>query len=413
LREVLLRIESGWSPVCEPREPGGAEWGVLGLGAVTSGTFLASEAKKLPPSLRPREALEIKPCDVLIARANGSKRLVGAGVVVPANSRRRLIFPDLMYRLIPDPGVLDPHYLGVVVAAPLFRRQVDSAMRSTSGQFKISKADLGEFVVPVPALAEQRRIVEVLETLGEQERAIEAAVSKLRTARRGALMSLMPSVAATEPAEGVVRAPLKDCVPAVEYGISAALSGEPIGTPVLRMNNLRDGRVVVDDLRYLPGAVPGHLRLRGGDVLFNRTNSIDHVGKSALWRGELPEATFASYLVRLVPDRRKLVPGYLVEWLQHPLVRQRVRAIATVAVQQVNVNPTRLRALEIDTPVDLSLQRRVVATLAAFDMRIEEQRREQLKLRELKVGLTDDLLNGSRRVSYRPSKRGVVGADVS
>jgi hypothetical protein len=44
------------------------------------------------------------------------------------------------------------------------------------------------------------------------------------------------------------------------------------------------------------------------------------------------------------------------------------------------------------------MQRRVVETLAAFDVCIEEQRREQIKLRELKVGLTDDLLNGTRLV---------------
>ncbi|MFD9978968.1 hypothetical protein ACFWZJ_01120 [Streptomyces massasporeus] len=336
------------------------------------------------------------PNDVLVARANGSKRLVGVGVVVPGNVRGRLIFPDLVYRLIPDPGMLDPRYLGVIVGAPAFRRQVESAMRSTSGQFKISKADLGTFVVPVPALAEQRRVVEVLDALVEQERAIEATIAKLRTARHGALMSLMPFVAAAEPGEGFVRGPLKDYVPAVEYGVSAALSSEPNGAPVLRMNNLLDGRVVVDDLRYLPGATPTRLRLRNGDVLFNRTNSIDHVGKSALWREELPEATFASYLVRLVPDREKLLPGYLVEWLQHPLVRQRVRAIATVAVQQVNVNPTRLRELQIDVPTDLGLQSTVVDTLAAFDTRIEEHRREQTKLRKLGAGLVDDLLKGSR-----------------
>jgi type I restriction enzyme S subunit len=304
---------------------------------------LGAEAKKLPSSLPPRQVLEVQPRDVLIARANGSKRLVGVGVVVPDRSRGRLIFPDLMYRLVPDPKLIDPLYLGLVLAAPLFRRQVESAMRSTSGQFKISKADLQGFVVPVPDIPQQRRIVEVAAALSEQERTIEAAIAKLQTVRRGALMSLMPSVAAAAPTDGFARGPLKDFVPAVEYGISTALTAEPFGTPVLRMNNIRDGHVVVDDLRYLPGAAPANLRLRSGDVLFNRTNSIDHVGKSALWRAELPEATFASYLVRLVPDRQKLLPGYLVEWLQHPLVRQRVRAIATVAVQQVNLISTCLQ----------------------------------------------------------------------
>lgn len=161
---------------------------------------------------------------------------------------------------------------------------------------------------------------------------------------------------------------------------------------MLRMNNIRDGRMEVNDLRFCPTVVPERFVLRRGDVLFNRTNSIEHVGKAAVWRGELAEAAFASYLVRLNINREKILPEYLVEWLAHPLIRQRVKAISTVAVQQVNVNPTRLRELEIDFPVDLEEQRRIVRSLAACDDRIRHEEEELAKLRQLKVGLTDDLL---------------------
>ncbi|MCF2538160.1 restriction endonuclease subunit S [Streptomyces sp. FB2] len=172
-------------------------------------------------------------------------------------------------------------------------------------------------------------------------------------------------------AKGWLRVPLNDVVMSVEYGISQPLISEPAGLPVLRMNNLQDGRPEVSDLRYCPGRVPERLYLRRGDVLFNRTNSIDLVGKSALWMDELPAASFASYLVRLNPDKERVLPEYLVEWLQYPVTRQRVRAIATVAVQQVNVNPMRLRQLEIDFPECLSEQRRIVEALAAI---AEEER---------------------------------------
>jgi type I restriction enzyme S subunit len=146
-------------------------------------------------------------------------------------------------------------------------------------------------------------------------------------------------------------------------------------------------------------SVPGRLLLQRQDVLFNRTNSIDHVGKAAMWRDELPGATFASYLVRLIPDLRCLTPEYLVEWLMHPQVRQRVRSISTVAVQQVNVNPSRLRELEIDLPVDLAEQRRIIATLETCDEQIRRESEELNKLRELRQGLVDDLLSGRVRAS--------------
>src|SRR5262249_50638672 len=129
-------------------------------------------------------------------------------------------------------------------------------------------------------------------------------------------------------------------------------------------------------------------------VLFNRTNSIDHIGKSCMWREEIPRATFASYLVRVNPDSSRLIPEYLVEWLMHPLTRQKVRSISTVAVQQVNVNPTRLRELEIDMPVMLSDQRRIVDRLLACDAQVEVERAELVKLGKLKQGIVDDQLSG-------------------
>ncbi|MFE1174967.1 hypothetical protein [Streptomyces sp. NPDC058773] len=262
---------------------------------------------------------------------------------------------------------------------------------------KISAAMVTGLKVPFFSLGSQRRIVEVLDEAAEAERATEATREKLRTVRTGILTAAMQSVTAVQPAPGWVRMPLKEVVPSVEYGISEALNQDSRGVPTLRMNNLRDGLPELRDLRYCPTPVRAKLLLQPGDVLFNRTNSIDHVGRAGIWNGELPEATFASYLVRLNPDTSRLTPEYLVEWLLHPVVRQRVKSIATVAVQQVNVNPSRLRELSIDLPENLDEQRRLTAGLAACDRRIAQENDELSKLRTLKQGLADDLLSGSMR----------------
>lgn len=243
-------------------------------------------------------------------------------------------------------------------------------------------------------LEEQRRIVELLDALSEAESSIKQTIAKVREVRRGLLLASMISIGRTGSFHGWVRVPLKAVVPSTDYGISEALVSDPQGMPVLRMNNIRDGQVDASELRYCPTSVPDRLVLRRGDVLFNRTNSIEHVGKAAMWADDLPKATFASYLVRLNPDLRQITPEYLVEWLQHPLIRQRVKAISTVAVQQVNVNPTRLRDLEIDLPVSLDEQRRIVNLLAACDDRIRREEEELAKLRQVKIGLADDLLAG-------------------
>src|SRR4051812_14070608 len=86
-----------------------------------------------------------------------------------------------------------------------------------------------------------------------------------------------------------------------QYGSSAKTNEDPSGVPVLRMGNLQDGVLDLTDLKYLPtnhSEFP-NLLLRTGDLLFNRTNSFELVGKSAVY-GSLPSpCSYASYLFAL------------------------------------------------------------------------------------------------------------------
>jgi type I restriction enzyme, S subunit len=398
LAEVLDRLEVGIASVGPETPPGNGEWGVIRLGAVTSGKFVPGQAKRLPDSVAPRPSLEISQGDVLLVRVNGSPDLVGS-ICIVARTPPRLMLSDLVMRLVPNPGVMDSAFLGMVLSSRHVRRQIVTKFRGTSGQFQLPQSELKSVLIRCPPTSEQRRIVDVLDSVTAMERRIEASIAKLRDVRRGALQASMESLAREKPAAGWARMPLKDVVPSAEYGVSEALDKDARGVPVLRMNNIQGGRVDVDELRYCPVPVPAKLFLRCGDVLFNRTNSMEHIGKAAMWRDELSSATFASYLVRLIPDLQRVIPEYLVEWLMHPLVRQRVRSISTVAVQQVNVNPSRLRELEIDLPTDLAEQRRIVAALEACDEQIGRENEELNKLRELKQGIVDDLLSGRVEVS--------------
>ncbi|AWK08748.1 hypothetical protein DDQ41_07240 [Streptomyces spongiicola] len=298
-----------------------------------------------------------------------------------------------MYPLKPGREIV-AGFLVAVLLSENFSRYVES-LSARTGIPKVNREDLAGYCFPLPPLDEQRRLVEVADAVSAQERAIQGSITKLRSVRQGTLLSAMLPLRGGEPPRGWVRVQLKDVVPVAEYGVSEALDRDSRGVPVLRMNNLAGGRPELSDLRYSPVAVSAKLELKYGDVLFNRTNSIDHIGKSGMWRGELSKASFASYLVRINPDASRLTPEYLVEWLMHPTIRQRVRSISTVAVQQVNVNPTRLRELEIDMPKEPAEQRRIVDSLYACDAQISAECEELAKLRALKSGLIDDLLNAA------------------
>src|SRR5687767_4796024 len=113
LGSLLSNIETGWSPACDAQPPGADEWGVIRVSAVTAGRFDPREAKRLPPGLTPRPALEVRPGDVLMARANGARSLVGAVTYVEA-TRPNLMLSDKVLRLVPNDSMADPAFLALL-----------------------------------------------------------------------------------------------------------------------------------------------------------------------------------------------------------------------------------------------------------------------------------------------------------
>ncbi|WP_149828160.1 restriction endonuclease subunit S [Streptomyces tailanensis] len=334
---------------------------------------------------------ELHPGDILLNEGQESLFNVGRSAIYTGDSES-FCFQNTLIRFRPHSGVLPDYAQEIFVQWRRLGRFASVAEKTSISHLGGSR--FAKMPFPLIPLEGQHRIVEVLEGATESERASKVAVAKLRSVRRGLVLNGMAAIEGDATPRGWERVPLKEVVPSADYGISVALNSDASGTPTLRMNNLRDGRPDLRELRYSPQEVDSRHLLRAGDVLFNRTNSIEHVGRAGIWGGELEKATFASYLVRLNPDTRRLDPRYLVEWLQHPVIRQRVRSIATVAVQQVNVNPSRLRELEIDLPVDLSDQAKLVSALDTCDQQIAAEIDNLEKIRTMKQGLAAKLLSG-------------------
>ncbi|MDF1659629.1 MAG: restriction endonuclease subunit S [Verrucomicrobiales bacterium] len=141
-----------------------------------------------------------------------------------------------------------------------------------------------------------------------------------------------------------------DHITQLQYGISESLT-ESEGIPVLRMNNLQNGVLDLRDLKYFP-ASPEDLEdviLNKGDVLFNRTNSFDLVGKVSLFDVE-GTYTFASYLIRIKTDERTLDPRYLNFFFNTELGKAKIRRYRTPGVSQSNINAQNIRQIRIPLP---------------------------------------------------------------
>ncbi len=162
-----------------------------------------------------------------------------------------------------------------------------------------------------------------------------------------------------------------EMVDEMQYGTSAKTSEDATGVPVLRMGNIKDGSLVLDTLKYLPaehGEFPA-LLLHDGDLLFNRTNSAELVGKSAIYRGNPSPCSCASYLIR-ARLRHSYVPEFLAYYINSTFGRAWVNSVVSQQVGQANVNGTKLKALSVPVP-PLPEQRRIVAEIEKQFTRLE------------------------------------------
>jgi type I restriction enzyme, S subunit len=147
-----------------------------------------------------------------------------------------------------------------------------------------------------------------------------------------------------------------------QYGLS--VRGAPQGQyPILRMNCQVDGQVHFDNLQFvdLDEKTFDSFALSRGDLLFNRTNSIELVGRTAIFRS-VRKAVFASYLIRLRLDEGQVSPAFVNYYLNMAETQRNLKFLAQRGVSQANINASKLKEFKVPKP-PLDEQKRIAALL--------------------------------------------------
>lgn len=190
---------------------------------------------------------------------------------------------------------------------------------------------------------------------------------------------------------------LGDIVSKVQYGLSK--TGNPEGKyPIIRMNNLSDGCIDISSLQYveLDEFEYKKYHLEKGDILFNRTNSSDLVGKTSLYNLD-GGFVFASYIIRIVCKTEHVLPDYVNSYLNWGRSQDRLKGLATKGVSQSNINAKALKNFDVHLP-PVSEQLQISEILSGVENRLCSERMHRDSLEMLKKGLMQDLLTGKVRV---------------
>lgn len=309
------------------------------------------------------------------------------------------IVPDLLdgaivsshyFLFAADESRLDRRFLAYFARTTSFSEQVKA--QGSTNYAAIRPANVLSYKMPLPPLMEQHRIVDHLSRVAAQiDRARELrniAIEEACSLCSSRIVNLFKKGAST----GWAKGQLGDFITEARYGTSERATGDTSGTPILRMGNIQNGRLDIADLRYLQlsDGNKSKMILNDGDILVNRTNSAELVGKCAVF--DLPgEYSFASYLIRLRIDKTRALPKLVAAYINSPIGRTFMTNAKKQMTGQANVNATTLKSMEIALP-SLAAQERIASELSELQMHVESLRQEQRRVAEdLRILLTTHL----------------------
>lgn len=262
----------------------------------------------------------------------------------------------------------------------------------TGATFKeVSKAVVERIEIPLPPLDEQRRIAGILDQADALRRLRTRALDKLNSLGQ-AIFHEMFGDPATNP-KGWPMGVIGDLLKEAKYGSSSKANSEGRGLPMLRMGNITyDGRIDLSDLKHIELSDKEFEKYttRPGDLLFNRTNSKELVGKTAVVTQTEPMA-IAGYLVRARANARgdtHYISGYLNSTHGKAVLRSMCKNIVGMA----NINAKEFQSIPIAIP-PVELQR-------AYGDKLASLRAEETKI-QTSLDLASTLFNSLQHRAFK------------
>ena len=261
----------------------------------------------------------------------------------------------------PDPRVLNARYLSCFIATPEFQRSIQQAQVGGTRQ-ALTFSQIADFEVPLPPVAEQRRIAEVLDRAEALRVKRRAALAQLDTLTQSIFLNLFGDPLRNT--KKIKTAPLKELCVRITDGTHQPPKWAASGHPFLFVSNIISGEINFDTQKFISDETHASLTRRCpievGDVLYSTVGSYGIPAKVRTDR----KFAFQRHIAHLKPDAAKLDSEFLCAMLASSALRRQADRAAR-GIAQKTVNLADIAKFIVFCP-PLSEQREFTKTVHAF-----------------------------------------------
>jgi len=288
--------------------------------------------------------------DIIVTTSSGSPDLIGKCCLFQQPSDGHpYYFSNFTLRLRFQTDLAASKWVFYWLTSPIGRAVMETMNNTTSGLRNLNRNIYLEQKIPLPPVEEQKRIAAILDKADAIRKKRQAAINLADEFLRATFLDMFG-----DPVTNPTRWPLgtiRELISEAKYGTAQKASVGIGKYPILRMNNITySGEMDFTELKYIDLEEKEETKYltKKGDILFNRTNSKELVGKTAVVESDTPMA-IAGYLIRVRTNERS-TPHYISGYLNSRHGKATLMGMCKNIIGMANINAQELQDIKILIP---------------------------------------------------------------
>ena len=332
--------------------------------------------------------------DLLLAMTEQAAGLLGSAAHIPEDNiylhNQRLGLVKVL-----SPNKIDSRFLFWVYNSPEVRKQIAEQASGT----KVKHTSPGKLIgvsALIPPIAEQTKIAQILSTWDKAIATTERLLANSQQQKQALMQQLLTGQKRLHGFSGSwLQVTLDEIFEKICNGTTYDANAKT-GLPVSRIETISTGKINFSKVGWAPdNENTRRFKLKKGDILYSHINSLEHIGRVALFNIERP--LFHGMNLLLLRPNTKVTPEFIFHMLNSEIGKKYARNYAKSAVNQASISTTDIKSFVVNIPA-LEEQQKIAQVLSTADAEIANLQSQLAALKLEKKALMQQLLTGQRRV---------------